>query len=156
MPSKSYTRSRSRAGFHGRICCCCGHTILCVLVCISWGGHGCLWCLFLFGLGPNAWLLCCRFKSATEHNKILLCPMGRLSFRSRFQTCSCLNSIQFLFIRAQKRVAGVYTVHMRGGQQAVGVVHLQGLKDSHVTLWLHPSVAYHKGVHVYLLPTVVQ
>ena len=29
-------------------------------------------------------------------------------------------------------------------------------KDSHVTLWLHPSVAYHKGVHVYLHQTVVQ
>ena len=90
--------------------------------------------------------------------QMLWCPKGRVILGARFplQTCSCLNSFQFLFIRAQERVAGVYTVHMHGGQQAVGVVHLQGLKDSHVTLWLHPRVAYHKGVHVYLLPTEIQ
>ena len=47
-------------------------------------------------------------------------------------------------------------MHMHSCQQAVGVVHLQGLKDSHVTLWLHSCVAYHKGVHVHLLPPMVQ
>ena len=83
---------------------------------------------------------------------------GRLSFWGRFplQTCSCMNPCKFLFIRAQKRVAGVYAVHMHSGRQAVGVVQLQGSNDSHVTLWLHSCVAYDKGVQMHLLAPMVQ
>ena len=29
-------------------------------------------------------------------------------------------------------------MQMHSGKQAVGVVHLQGMKDSHLTLWFNP------------------
>ena len=95
--------------------------------------------MVLVSLGPYA-------KCRAVLVQVLLGLKGRLFLGAASpKACSCLDSCQFLFVSVQKRVAGVYAVHMHSGQQAVGVVHLQGSKDSHVTLWLHSCVAYHKA-----------
>ena len=114
---------------------CCGHIISCVLVCTSWVGCGCLWGLFLLGLGPNAWLLCCRLSCIYTHvsqgEAVLQGPLPPPDLQ-------LLGSILVPVHRsaeASSRCLLCAYAQSLSGQQAVatvGVVQLQGLQDSHV------------------------